>query len=488
MLLIFRLLLTFQLFGNALGAVPDRCAFFIQNSHLTYASELSASEKIARIKQASAPDHSPFGHPEKRIKIVTSGERKYFTGNLDPSAIVIDTADPSIPFYYNWGNGKSEIRVSLSDGEYLIYPDLKTYEHGGPGHVVRVRSFYNNGTEMNGANAPLPWDTELYILPNGEMIGHGGAIITSSPGVPTEEEGPRRSRMWAHVVRDELPDGSIDEKWYYKASIIPLDVPVDNDWIQPHHHHSYGGTVLKDQSGTPILNANGNYIYFYDMVDRQKDNQPWRTSIYVSEMDSSMQQLVGKSHLVHDGINPRTKKPYPLAMRTFGGSLIEGFRPLLQATYVSPGLVKLSNGKVVSLDQAELAGTASPGDYVAHYGMAMLYKPPTQKILSRYQMVENENGTDLRDLANFYRDYMGLTWVGRASPYYNSEVGAWRIAFHAIPLTQFSLGQPTTGWPSPDEAKKLHRQVLWSPILIERNSKGQFIFTPDIPDQKNNPF
>ncbi len=47
------------------------------------------------------------------------------------------------------------------------------------------------------------------------------------------------------------------------------------------------------------------------------------------------------------------------------------------------------------------------------------------------------------------------------------------------PVAQFSLGQPTTGWPSPDEAKKLHRQVLWSPILIERIQRGNS-FSPPI--------
>ena len=173
-----------------------------------------------------------------------------------------------------------------------------------------------------------------------------------------------------------------------------------------------------------------------------------------------------------------------MALRSFGGSLLEGFRPLLQATYVSPGFVRLADGRVIALDEAEVSGMASPGDYTAEYGFAMLFKPAEHKILGRYQMVETDDGKNIRDFADFYRQFLGLVWIGRASPYYNQKLNAWRISFHALPTTQLPPGESTIGLlKNEDELSQLHRQIMWSPISFGRNLKGQIILLPDISDQ-----
>lgn len=462
----------------------NSCAGQLTTQHsLIPAAKLSRAEQLVRIKRAMLPDAPGSKTAELRMKIMTDGDVKNTDGKIDPADFVVDTADPSAPFYYPWG----EVRIGLSGNRMLSFKSLAEYEMGGIKKVYTVKGYHGNGIAMTGPyhSSSHPWDGELFVLPNGELIGHGGVMMVAGKDHhPKMDENARRSRMWAKVERVKKADGSVEETWYYQDSIFK-DRPSNSvDWVQPNHKHNYGATPLRDRNGVVVLNKDGNSILFNDLVDVQKDGKPWRTVIYASIMTPDMKGIIGEPVLIHDGIDQKTGKPYPATMRTFGGSLIEGFRPMLDAYYHSPGFVKLPNGKVILLEDAELSGTISPGDYVSTYGIGMLYKRPGQKLLSKYEMVENETGTDIQDMAQPFRDYFDSTWTGRFSGYYSSNINGWAGNLHLIPKANIPDGDVKSGWPkSEKEFNSRHRQVAWSPIKHVRNKKGQLMFVPNVPDQ-----
>ncbi len=285
------------------------------------------------------PDAPGSKIPELRMKIMTDGDVKNTDGKIDPADFVVDTADPSAPFFYTWPDGIKEVRIGLSGNQLLSFTSLAEWEKGGIKKVYTVKGYRSNGIEMTGPyhSSSHPWDGELFVLPSGELVGHSGVMMVAGKDHhPKINENARRSRMWAKVERIKKADGSIEENWYYQDSIFK-DRPENSvDWVQPNHKHNYGATPLRDRNGVVVLNKDGNSILYNDLVDVQKDGKPWRTGIYASIMTPDMKGIVGEPVLIHDDIDPMTGKPYPATMRTFGGSLIEGFRPMtVLACYIN---------------------------------------------------------------------------------------------------------------------------------------------------------
>jgi hypothetical protein len=429
---------------------------------------ISASEQLLR-SRTEMLTRDKGSRIERRIKILTTGERADAAPNIDAEDIHIDSADPSLvmPIYYP--DGAKKYRINFSGMRYIEAENVKDFFSGGIFKVQQSRGFYSDGTEMLGPyhNASWPWDVVIYQNNQGKNIALGGVMRQPGKGqLPSVgSDNITRSRWWGDVQFTKNSQGEFEEHIIWRGPINDFNQNFSTppSWV----FHGYGGTLLSEfnpRTGEHELvkNEKGNYTLFYERVTEEKvgaDGQamPWITTMFSREMDPSMTHTVGTEFPVTNLISPVSKTYFKALKRGSeneqNGFLAEGGNVLIE-----------KNSKM-------LIKAWSANDFVRKYGIYLDYLPGHSNPQTMYTPVTDAGG-ELIDFANTMglREIMNATWLGRPQLIYAPDGKLW-LEFHFVPKESIPPGAPVEGWPSAKDFVKYGRITAIAPVRIEMINK-----------------
>ncbi len=407
---------------------------------------------------------------ERRIKILTTGNRINASADMDPGDFKIDSADPSLIMPIHYPNGVIKYRINFSGMRFIEADRPEDFFHGGIHTVRRSRGFYADGTEMVGPyhNASWPWDVVIYRNDRGENIALGGVMRQPAPGELPDvaRDNKTRSRWWGKVVHVKNAQGIIEEHIIWQGPVHDFNIHPQNpdSWV----YHGYGGTLLtqfnpKTGEHELIKNSRGNYILFYERVTEEKlmpdgQSKPWVTTMFARDMDPSMTHTVGEEYPVTDLISPETHT-YFKALKRGGENENDGY---------------LAEGGNVLIERSThtMIKAFSANDYVRQYGIYLDYLPKGADPESMFKPVIDQNG-ELIDFAKTMnlREILDATWLGRPQLTYDPTGKLW-LECHFVPKSSIPPGGPIEGWPSREDFVKYGRISAIVPVRIEM-VKGQ---------------
>jgi hypothetical protein len=461
-----------------LGLLPAGHALARSNSCSSLFLDLSETQKQKlRLENMQAKDTS--SKIERRIKKMTTGERRDADSNMDPADIRIDSADPSLIMPITYPNGVTKYRINFSGLRYIESNSPRDFFRGGVFKVHRSRGFYADGTEMVGPyhNASWPWDVVIYKNDFGQNIALGGVMEQPRPGVLPDVavDNPTRTRWWGKVKHVEVSPNVFEEHIIWQGPVHDFNYSKSKTW----ELHGYGGTLLtkfnpKTGEHELVKLKNGNYVLFYERVSEVKKNEhghqsPWVTTLFVREMDPSMTKTVGPEIMVTDIISPVTNKPFKATERGFGKNL-EG--------YLAEG-----GNVLIELAQKTAIKAFSGNDYVGKYGIFLDYLPTGKNLKSMFTPVMDSHG-ELIDFATTMnlRKLLNATWLGRPQMEYDPDGKLW-LRFHYVDINSIPHGGPIEGWPSADQFIGYGRTTAQIPVRIEYDKKNQPRLELDIDPQ-----
>jgi hypothetical protein len=387
--------------------------------------------------QAFAAEDCPESY--KKGKDLGKGIYQLTGAETDPKTgrpLMNEIADPAPPHVTE----KGEVEIFGTGDAYIRYPNWKEFERGGCFEIVKLDlKFRGRGNALKPSDPP--WDLRKFIVKSGqETKGElilGGAM-SPGPGreLPKWPDDNELRRVFAFRKAEGENTWVRDEK--------PMVGDTTSGWI----NHSYGGNLFQaNMPAANVIRESAPTYLFYEKVSHTQDGKPHKTEIFAK-------QLTGKGKSEKEiPIFTIGDKPYPSNVRTIGGFLAEGPRPV-QVTI---------QGK-----KFYLLGFSS-GDFPTDkYSINFLW---SKEPLGPYQPMLNQEGTDLKDFGKGIKEKYKLSWVGRPA-LYQAPNGKYEVLFHgvfksAIPDNDYSK------WPEKYQLQEFKRSIFKAPAKLGLDGEGR---------------
>lgn len=381
--------------------------------------------------------------------------------------------DPAPPFVTKEGY----VEIYGSSLEFIRYKNWKEFLSAGEYERIRIDLRSPNGAGFPGAYTH-PWDLRRYRLavPSNtgptkiEEIVLGGAMNPKAPNKHPvwPDDNPSR-RIYTFRANGNPSDGKT--KW--TRDVEPVAGSNTTGW----YGHSYGGNFFQDTASddSTIDTTSSDPVYFFfEQVDQSITNTPYRTQIYsaktqfqlswvpvgaaemfdvlkkgfstVLDMKARLVPSTATPTLALGVTNPETGRPFPSTIRSVGGYLVEGPRPVR---------VEIQ-GRVFYIIGFS-AGDFCTDGYTINYAWSRSIQGPYQPIL-------NDTGTDFVDFGKRIRDAYGLSWMGRPV-LYQLPGGSYEMMFHAVDK-KIILNNDYTRWPTEHELSEFYRMLFRAPVEL----------------------
>lgn len=413
---------------------------------------------------------------ERRIKVLTEGKD--------------DTADPCTPVRIDLPDGNHIYALYFSGGRVIYGNSMEDLLKGGvrPFSEIEVQTRSGKPLMMHPYHqAEAIWDTELVVYDRFKVdgtlekayIGHGGKMDRIEPEAPCSvvNHNYRRSR---HAFKVEFSvdanSGKIREIWKSLGSIHGNKPPTDGRWIardeEQAHAHGYGSRMIRDASGAPWRDQNGQMWMAYEEVTEEKvlpDGRrlPYATQIFARKMNEDLTLSIGEAVLLSSYTSSQNpQKIFKACQRKDShgqdaGYLVEGPNPILM--------------KVGQKEYWVIFFSA--GDFVAEYGNYMMYREKEEGPIGPYRHVVDSQG-ELLDVTKDMVSTFDMTWAGRLNPFYDEQGQLWGL-MHGIFKAEIPEGYVKCGWPRTQEEFICYaRRVLLVPLKAEM-SQGLPVVTVD---------
>lgn len=324
----------------------------------------------------------------------------------------LDFGDPSAPDL----SQENKISVYTTGGFALIWKGANVEEKflsGQPPQVERLKIAHADGTLLNDETGEDLWDPTIEVsLENPRERILYGAVMSATDD--------RKHALWPQdnwnrrTFAFRLKGG----KWIREKDPLLGNIPEHETWVG----HNYGHHFIKDESGQTFV--------FYERVTEERNGHPWKTELFAMKMKNSFATFGPEISILKI-----PHQVWPLARRSFGGSLVEGPRPFF------------ANGKYFV--------SFSAGEYASdNYGIHLLQ---SDKIQGPYKPFLNESGKDLKDFGVDIENKRKLTWGAARAAFFQMR-GEWWTVFHGIDQKDNS--------PVEDGL----RNIFLAPVVIQRET------------------
>lgn len=262
---------------------------------------------------------------------------------------------------------QDSVVISGTAQYFLKFKSHEEIRRGGPYQIIWNDYYYADGTPMEGERFYAhSWDMKPVLwaaTPSAEKADDGDALALSrtpatGPGTATANtEAPTRPRLW-DPARDKDPPLQV---WYgghmrpqpgrktaqwpednYSRDVFAFIEKQPGKWFSLENSifalhgtwprargnflgHRYGHQIIMIPKLDPETGERREVasVFYEEVTEVRKDGFPAVTQIFMDEMITPY-HAQGKPVALIDFIHPKTKKPYPSAIREGGATLVEG--------------------------------------------------------------------------------------------------------------------------------------------------------------------
>jgi ribose/xylose/arabinose/galactoside ABC-type transport system permease subunit len=416
---------------------------------------------------AAARSQSPaLGHPHAKINPALTGSLEtcpagYLPGRKIENGLyqltgtflkvgqrtfpMLELPDPAPPYVTQSG----EVEIYGSARYFIRYRNWKDFSEGGCYETVNLDLFGPNLAPYK-ETYTQPWDIRKYRIERKrelakEVLIGGSMSATKGRAAPVWPEDNITRRIYFFRLNNVA-------QWVRDA--LPIVERIETGWLG----HSYGGNLFQEDGGDPniIHTDSPNQIgFFFEKVSDDSNESPYKTEIFAEKIDDKL-NVVPNSEVKILGVQ---SPPLPSTVRTGGGFLIEGPRPLQ---------VTLEGQKFFIIGFS--SGDFSTDSYYINYMWS-------KNLFGPYQPALTVDKKDLIDLGHEMKAKYGLSWMGRPA-FYQTPDGHYEMLFHAV-IKSILPDNDYTKWPRPElyQLWEFYRCLFKTSIEIKLEN-GQPVIYP----------